>query len=216
VTATTDALRTGTLGDVRITRIALVQPARDNLRATVTAVAARDRERARKFADKRGIPRVLESSDALVADPEIDAVYNPLPNGLRGEWTLKALAAGKHVLCEKPFTANAAEASVSGAENSIRVLTSRSCLARRVGSAGTVALAHPPAIGDDEKASARAQESDNSVGMHGVRQLDVGRVRWRRLLTRTRPCVAVVGNRADSRVLEANAECSVPDAALPA
>jgi predicted dehydrogenase len=50
------------------------------------------------------------SYEALIADPELDAVYNPLPNGLHGRWTRAALAAGKNVLCEKPFTANAAEA----------------------------------------------------------------------------------------------------------
>ncbi len=73
-------------------------------------MAARDHDRATAFATKHGIPRVLGTYEELVSDPEIDAVYNPLPNGLHGRWTLAALAAGKHVLCEKPFTANAAEA----------------------------------------------------------------------------------------------------------
>jgi predicted dehydrogenase len=76
----------------------------------VTAVAARDAERARAFAAKQGVPVVHDSYDALLADPDVDAIYNPLPNGLHGEWTIKALEAGKHVLCEKPFTANAPEA----------------------------------------------------------------------------------------------------------
>jgi predicted dehydrogenase len=76
----------------------------------VVAVAARDRTRAEEFARKHQIPRVLGSYAELVGDPDIDAVYNPLPNGLHGYWTIAALRAGKHVLCEKPFTANADEA----------------------------------------------------------------------------------------------------------
>jgi predicted dehydrogenase len=76
----------------------------------VTAIAARDPGRAKRFASLFRIPRVHQSYDELLNDPEIDAIYNPLPNGLHAEWTIKALRAGKHVLCEKPFASNAKEA----------------------------------------------------------------------------------------------------------
>jgi predicted dehydrogenase len=105
-----EILRIGTLGAARITPAALIKPARNSTEADVVAVAARDRSRAQAFASKHGIPRVCESYSALVNDPDIDAIYNPLPNGLHAEWTIAALEAGKHVLCEKPFTANAKEA----------------------------------------------------------------------------------------------------------
>jgi predicted dehydrogenase len=103
-------LRIGVLGAARIAPSALVKPARRTGRAAVVAVAARDRARADDFARRYGIPRVHAGYADLIEDPEIDAVYNPLPNGLHGCWTVAALKAGKHVLCEKPFTANAAEA----------------------------------------------------------------------------------------------------------
>jgi predicted dehydrogenase len=103
-------LRIGVLGAARIAPMAIVRPAREVSGATVTAVAARDAERAKAFAAKHDIPRVHTSYADLVDDPDVDAVYIPLPNGLHAEWTLRAIAAGKHVLCEKPFTANAAEA----------------------------------------------------------------------------------------------------------
>ncbi|MCV7049528.1 Gfo/Idh/MocA family oxidoreductase [Mycobacterium heidelbergense] len=103
-------VRIGVLGAARIAPLALISPAKENDDVVVAAVAARDASRARAFAAKHGIPKVHESYEALIADPGLDAVYNPLPNGLHGRWTRAALAAGKHVLCEKPFTANAAEA----------------------------------------------------------------------------------------------------------
>jgi predicted dehydrogenase len=100
----------GVLGAARIAPTALIKPARANADVVVAAVAARDVSRARAFAAKHDIARVHDSYEALIADPDLDAVYNPLPNGLHGRWTRAALAAGKHVLCEKPFTANAVEA----------------------------------------------------------------------------------------------------------
>jgi predicted dehydrogenase len=103
-------VRIGILGAARIAPAAVVDPARQHPEAEVTAVAARDPLRARQFADRHRIPVVHDSYDALLADPAVDAVYIPLPNGLHGRWTRAALAAGKHVLCEKPFTADAAEA----------------------------------------------------------------------------------------------------------
>jgi predicted dehydrogenase len=103
-------LRIGVLGAARIAPPALVRPARDVAEVELTAVAARDPARAQAFASKHGVPRTLPSYQALLDDPDLEAVYNPLPNGLHAEWTLRALEAGKHVLCEKPFTSNAAEA----------------------------------------------------------------------------------------------------------
>ncbi|WP_248960947.1 Gfo/Idh/MocA family protein [Sphaerisporangium perillae] len=103
-------MRIGTLGAARITPTALIKPARAVDGVQVTAVAARDRSRAEAFATKHGIPVVHGTYASLLADPAIDAVYNPLPNALHAEWTLRAIEAGKHVLCEKPFTSNAAEA----------------------------------------------------------------------------------------------------------
>jgi predicted dehydrogenase len=103
-------VRIGILGAANIAPMALIKPAKEGAEVVVTAVAARDSSRAQAFASKHGIARVHESYEALIADPDLDAVYNPLPNGLHGRWTRAALAAGKHVLCEKPFTANATEA----------------------------------------------------------------------------------------------------------
>ncbi len=107
----TAPLRLGILGAARIAPAALVRPARAVADARVVAVAARDRDKAARFAGKHGIETVHGSYEALLADPAVDAVYNPLPNALHGKWTRAALAAGKHVLCEKPFTANADEAA---------------------------------------------------------------------------------------------------------
>jgi predicted dehydrogenase len=115
-------VRIGVLGAARIAPPALVRPARAVPEVTVAAVAARSPERARGFAAKHGIGTVHESYEALVEDPTLDAVYIPLPNGLHFPWLLAALRAGKHVLCEKPFTANAAQAAAVADAASGRVV----------------------------------------------------------------------------------------------
>lgn len=103
-------LRFGVLGAARIAPMALIGPARRNPSVQVTAVAARDGARAAAFSRRWHIDKVHDSYDRLLADPDIDVVYNPLPNGLHAAWSIRALEAGKHVLCEKPLAANADDA----------------------------------------------------------------------------------------------------------
>jgi predicted dehydrogenase len=103
-------IRIGILGAAAIVPSAIIGPARNVPEVQVNAIAARDPKRAEKFARKHHIPRVHKTYQDLLSDPEIEAVYNPLPNSLHAEWTIRALRAGKHVLCEKPFASNAKEA----------------------------------------------------------------------------------------------------------
>ena len=102
-------LRIGILGAARIAREGIIEPARA-LGHRVVAVAARSRERAEAFAAEHGVERVPDGYAALVADPEVEVVYNALVNSRHAEWSLAALAAGKHVLSEKPLTSNATQA----------------------------------------------------------------------------------------------------------
>jgi predicted dehydrogenase len=76
----------------------------------VVAVASRTADKAAAFAQECGIPRHHGTYEALLADPDIEAIYNPLPNDMHKEWTIKALQAGKHVLCEKPLCMTGADA----------------------------------------------------------------------------------------------------------
>jgi predicted dehydrogenase len=105
-------LRIGTLGCARITPGALLRPARKLAGVEVTAVAARDPQRAERWARRHRVGRVHTTYADLIADPSIDAVYVPLPNSLHAEWTVRALEAGKHVLCEKPLASHEREAKL--------------------------------------------------------------------------------------------------------
>ena len=106
--------RWGILSAANIARRHFVPGVQVSREGRVVAVAARDGERARAFAADLGIPRAYGSYDELLADPEIDGVYVGLPNALHAEWTVKAAAAGKHVLCEKPLSRRAADVEQDG------------------------------------------------------------------------------------------------------
>lgn len=103
-------LKIGILGAARIAPKAVCDPARVVSGVTVAGLAARNKDRAQAFAAKHGVDTVYPSYEALITSPEIDLVYNPLPINLHAEWSIRALEAGKHVLCEKPFAMNLDEA----------------------------------------------------------------------------------------------------------
>lgn len=103
-------VRIGILGASSFAPTTMIDPAKDNRDVVVAAVGARDQPSADEFAAKYGIANFYGSYEALIDDPDLDAIYVLVPTSMHGQWTKAALAAGKHVLVEKPFTANAAEA----------------------------------------------------------------------------------------------------------
>lgn len=102
-------LRWGVISTAKIGRAAVNPAIQASRNGELIAVASRDAERARAFAEQHGIPRSYGSYEALLADPEIDAVYVPLPNNLHLEWTRRAAESGKNVLCEKPLALDEAQ-----------------------------------------------------------------------------------------------------------
>lgn len=101
-------IRWGLLSTARINR-AVIPPIRKSRRGELYAVASRDEAKARAYAQEWGIPRFFGSYEAMLADPDVDVIYNPLPNSLHAEWSIRAVRAGKHVLCEKPLALTTAE-----------------------------------------------------------------------------------------------------------
>jgi predicted dehydrogenase len=117
------SLRFGLLSTARINRKLLAGAAGTD-DVDVVAVASRDAERARVYADEHGLERAYGGYEQLLADPDVDAVYVSLPNSLHVEWSIRALEAGKHVLCEKPLTRRPeqAERAFDAAERAGRLL----------------------------------------------------------------------------------------------
>jgi xylose dehydrogenase (NAD/NADP) len=120
---TGDKVRWGILSTARINQ-ALIGGIAASQHAELVAVASREEATAAAYASEHGIPRAHGSYEALLADPDVEAVYNPLPNQLHVPWSVRALEAGKHVLCEKPMAPRVAdvEAAFDAAERSGRLL----------------------------------------------------------------------------------------------
>jgi len=104
------AVRWGVLGAADIAVKKVIPAMRGCDRSTVVAIASRDKQKADAAAKALGIPRAYGSYEELIADPDVEAIYNPLPNYLHVPWSVRAAAAGKHVLCEKPIALSATEA----------------------------------------------------------------------------------------------------------
>jgi predicted dehydrogenase len=119
-----EKLRWGLLSTANINQ-ALFEPLRKSRRNTLMAVASRDRSKAEAYAGRHKIPRAYGSYADLLSDPDIDIIYNPLPNSLHAEWTVKAVQAGKHVLCEKPLALSVEEvdAMSTAAEKHGKIVT---------------------------------------------------------------------------------------------
>ena len=118
------AVKWGILSTADINR-KLIPGAHASPKVDLVAVASRDKERAEDYAREWQIERAYGSYDELLADPDVEAIYNPLPNTMHAEWSIKALDAGKHVLCEKPFSRHVdeVEASFDAAERNDRLLS---------------------------------------------------------------------------------------------
>jgi len=126
-------IRWGILGPGRIAP-RIVRAVAASKRGTIVAVASRDGGRARAFADRHGVARAYGSYDELLAAPDLDVVYVALPNHLHAPWTVRALEAGKHVLCEKPLALTVAE---------VDAIAAAAALAGRIAVEGFMYLHHP-------------------------------------------------------------------------
>ena len=98
-----DVVRYGIISTAQIALDRHMPAARESANSNIVAISSRDGAKARRVAEEHGIPRWYGSYDALIVDPDVDAVINPLPNSMHCEWSIKAAEAGKHILCEKPL-----------------------------------------------------------------------------------------------------------------
>jgi predicted dehydrogenase len=145
----TSTVKWGIISTADINR-KVIPPAQASAKVDLVAVASRDRARADAYAKEWGIPRAYGSYDALLADPEIEAVYIPLPNTMHAEWSIKALEAGKHVLCEKPFSLHPEDvgAAFDVAEREGRLLSEAFMYRHHPQTARLVELIRDGAIGE--------------------------------------------------------------------
>jgi xylose dehydrogenase (NAD/NADP) len=146
MTSNTSPLRIGILSTANIARH-FINGCAGSEKLAIVAVASRSLASANTFAESHQVPRALGSYEALLADPDVEAIYNPLPNSLHAEWSIRALEAGKHVLCEKPIAVTAAEARAmfATAERCGRLLVEAFPYRSQP---QTLALAHLLAAGD--------------------------------------------------------------------
>jgi predicted dehydrogenase len=162
-------VRWGILGAANIAVKKVVPAMQRGEWSEVSAIASRDLGRARRAAEQLGIPKVYGSYEELLADAEVEAVYNPLPNHLHVPWSIRAMDAGKHVLCEKPIGLNTAEA--------VELLKARDRTGVRVGEAFMVRT-HPQWLGVlDIIASGRVGEVRSVSGYFSYNNADPHNIR---------------------------------------
>jgi predicted dehydrogenase len=144
-----DPVRWGILSTADINK-KLLAGAAESAEVDVVAVGSRDLARAQEFARRRGIPRAYGSYDELLADPDVEAVYIPLPNTMHSEWSIRSVEAGKHVLCEKPMSRHTSdvEAAFDAAERSGRLLSEAFMYRHHPQTARLVELVGQGAIGE--------------------------------------------------------------------
>jgi predicted dehydrogenase len=142
-------MRLGIVSTAHINRL-VIPPAHASEKVELVAVASREQKRAEEYAREWDIPRAYGSYDALLADPDVDAVYISLPNTLHCEWSIRAVEAGKHVICEKPLSRSAkdVEEAFDAAERAGRLLTEAFMYRHNPQTAKLVELVRDGAIGE--------------------------------------------------------------------
>jgi predicted dehydrogenase len=164
-----EKVKWGILGAAPIARRRVLPAMKDCVRSEVAAVASRSIGKAKDFATQFEIPKAYGSYEELLADPEIEVIYNPLPNHLHVEWSIRAASQGKHVLCEKPLSRSVAEAR--------RLLEARDKYGVKIGEAFMV-RSHPQWLRTEELVrTGRIGQLRSAFGFFGYFNLDAGSTR---------------------------------------
>jgi predicted dehydrogenase len=220
-------LRIGILGAARVATYAMIAAASDVNGVEVAGVAARDPERARAYARTHAIPAVYANYEALIASPEIDAVYIALPPNLHARWSIAALEAGKPVLCEKPFALSVAdvEAMLTAEEDSGLLLMEaqhtyyhpRHARIREIVQGGTLGRIQRISAQFDVPIPQTAEELrwDGAVGGGALWDLGVYCVFWLRATMGEEPELTSASHRLNDRAadIETDAEFAFPSGA---